>query len=63
MSFKENNLVKKVTNKGFLDIPIPKKLNLINDDLKSEIIHALPVNFSIDDKAGLKMVDILIEID
>ena len=31
MSLKENNLVKKVTNKGFLDIPIPKKLNLINE--------------------------------
>ena len=28
------------------------KLNLIYDDLKREIIHALPVNFSIDDKNG-----------
>ena len=28
------------------------KLNLFYDDLKREIIHALPVNFSIDDKHG-----------
>ncbi len=28
------------------------KLNLVYDDLKGEIIHALPVSFSIDDKHG-----------
>ncbi len=28
------------------------KLNIANDDLKTEIIHALPVNFSVDDKHG-----------
>ena len=28
------------------------KVNLVYDDLKREIIHALPVNFSIDDKHG-----------
>ncbi len=29
-------------------------LNLVYDDLKREIIHALPVNFSIDDKHGYR---------
>ena len=47
MSFKENNLVKKVTNKGFLDIPIPKKLNLINEikKLKKEKNAVLLVHY------------------
>ena len=47
MSLKENNLVKKVTNKGFLDIPIPEKLNLINEikKLKKEKNAVLLVHY------------------
>jgi hypothetical protein len=31
MNLNENNLIEKIVDKGFLDIPIPKNLNLINE--------------------------------
>ena len=31
MNLNEKNLIEKIVDKGFLDIPIPKKLNLINE--------------------------------
>ena len=47
MRFKEKNLVEKVNDKGFLDIPIPKKLNLINEikKLKKEKNAVLLVHY------------------
>jgi len=47
MSFKENNLVEKVIERGFLDIPISKELNLINEikKLKKEKNAVLLVHY------------------
>jgi len=47
MNFKENNLIEKINNKGFLDIAIPKKLNLINEikKLKKEKNAVLLVHY------------------
>ena len=47
MNFKENNLIEKINNNGFLDIAIPKKLNLINEikKLKKEKNAVLLVHY------------------
>ena len=47
MNFKENNLIEKINNKGFLDISIPKKLDLINEikKLKKEKNAVLLVHY------------------
>ena len=47
MNFKKNNLIEKINNKGFLDISIPKKLDLINEikKLKKEKNAVLLVHY------------------
>jgi len=47
MNFKENNLIEKINNNGFLDISIPKKLDLINEikKLKKEKNAVLLVHY------------------
>ena len=47
MNLNEKNLIEKIVDKGFLDIPIPKKLNLINEieKLKKEKNAVLLVHY------------------